>query len=188
MKNSISTYYLFFDTEFANFNTLPPLSVGIVTEDKQFEFYKEVNDFDPNLCSNFVHNVVIPLMDLPNHGMPYKELSQAIIKWINELPCKDVIFVADYMGDVVIVERMLSLPGELKLEKKVVFKLIDKALIQAVMERGLYDHRTIHKAFKALTDGIDASLVKTPAMQHHALYDANANLDGWISAINVLKK
>lgn len=187
MQNFSSVIYLHFDTEFANFSNLAPLSIGIVSEDKSLEFYKEVNDFDINLCSQFVKDVIIPLMDIPKHGLPYKEVSQALIKWINSLPCKDVIFVSDYSGDITILERLISLEGDIKLEKKVMRKLIDKAFNQAVMERGLYNHHHIHKAFEALTDGIDHSLAKQPHMRHHALYDAHANCDGWNDAIKVLK-
>ena len=179
--------YLHFDTEFADFGNFSPLSIGVVSEDKNFEFYKEVNDFDLNICSKFVKSIVIPLLDLPKYGMTYKDVSQSLISWINQLPYKEVMFIADYSGDITILERMLSLPGEVKLEKKVMTKLIDKALNQVTRERGLYDHRNIHRAFKALTDGIDASLIKEPHRRHHALYDAHANCDGWNSAMNALK-
>jgi hypothetical protein len=187
MQNFSSVIYLHFDTEFANFHNLSALSIGIVSEDKSLEFYKEVSDFDINSCSQFVKDVIIPLMDISQHGLPYKEVSKELIKWINSLPCKEVIFVSDYPGDITILERLISLQGELKLEKKVMKKLIDKAFNQAVMERGLYNHQHIHKAFKALTDGIDRSLAKQPHMRHHALYDAHANCDGWNDAMKVLK-
>lgn len=186
MSDIISTYYLHFDTEFANFSNLSPLSIGIVSEDKKFEFYKEINDFKLNDCSDFVCENIIPLLDLEKHGQPYAEVSQSLIKWINELPCKDVIFVADYMGDIVIIERLLSLPGDIKLQKKVITKLLNKAFIQATQERGIYNHKSIHKAFQAMADGITVSLGKQPEMQHHSLYDAHANCDGWKSGMKKL--
>lgn len=188
MQDFRSFYYLFFDTEFANFSTLSPLSIGIVSEDKKIEFYKEVSDFEVNDCSNFVKDIVIPLMDLEKHGLPYKELSQQLIKWINDLPCKEVVFVADYDGDIIILERILSELGELSLKKKVSIKLINKAFNQATIERGLYNQRIIHKAFEAMANGISNSLSQKPKMQHHALYDAHANCDGWIQAIKLLEK
>lgn len=187
MKNFLSTYYILFDTEFADFTNLALLSIGLVTEDKKYEFYKEVNDYDPESCSDFVIKNIIPLMDYDNHGLSYRDLSESLIKWINGLPCNEVILVADYSGDITIWERLISLPGAVKLEKKVFSKTLSKAFNQATIERGLYDHRNIHKAFKAMTDGISHSLSKTPEMQHHALYDAHANCDGWIAGINTLK-
>jgi hypothetical protein len=188
MQHFSPIIYLHFDTEFANFENLSPLSIGIVSENKNLEFYKEINDFNINLCSQFVKDVVIPLMNLSKHGLPYKQVSQELIKWINNLPCNEVIFVSDYSGDIKILERLISLQGEVKLEKKVMKKLMDKAFHQAIMERGLYNHNHIDAAIKALTDGIDKSLAKQPQMQHHALYDAHANCDGWNDAMKVLKK
>lgn len=179
--------YLHLDTEFANFRTFSPLSIGIVSEDKKFEFYKEVNDFDRTECSDFVHSVVIPLLDLPKSGMPYLSVSQELIQWINLLPYKEVMFIADYSGDILILERLLSVQGKVSLNKKVMFKMMDKAFNQVVMERNLYDHRNIHKAFDALANGVSESLMKEPHKQHHALYDAHANCDGWNKAFKVLK-
>jgi hypothetical protein len=187
MQNFSNVIYLHFDTEFEDFGSLSPLSIGIVSEDKSLEFYKEVNDFNINSCSKFVKDVVIPLLDLPKHGLPYKEVSQELIKWINSLPCNEVIFISDYSGDITILERLISLPGDVKLEKKVMKQLMDKAFYQVVMERNLYSHNHMDAAITALTDGIDESLAKQPEMKHHALYDAHANCDGWNNALKVLK-
>ncbi len=182
----MSTIYLFVDTEFADFSNLSPLSIGLISEDKNSEFYKEINDFKLEDCSDFVRTIVIPLLNLQKYGQSYAQVSESLIKWVNELPCKDVVVVADYTGDIVILERLLSLPGSINLEKKVTTKHLNKAFIQATQERGLYNHRIIHNAFSAITAGISASLSQKPEMQHHALYDAHANCDGWRSGMKIL--
>lgn len=187
MKDFRSTYYLFFDTEFADFSNLSPLSIAVVSEDKNFEFYQEVNDFVPSACSDFVHEFVIPLLNLGQYGMPYKLLSEKLIKWINDLPCNDVIFITNYAGDITILERLLSLQGEAKLSKKFIVKMVSKAFNIATIERGLYDHRTIHKGFQALSDGINLALAQYPNKRHHALYDVMAVCDAWRDAMQVLK-
>lgn len=178
--------YLFFDTEFANFNNLSPLSIGIISEDNSLKFYQEVNDFKKEDCSDFVIKVVIPLMASPEQGSPYKLVCDSLKHWINQLPYKEVVLVADYGGDIIILERMLSEPGQVSLQKKVMIKLINKAFIQMTMERGIYDHQRIHLAFKEMANGIGKSLGRVPGMQHHALYDAEANRDGWNAGMKLL--
>ncbi len=175
--------YFFFDTEFANFSTLAPLSIGIISEDNQHDFYQEVSDFNIEECSDFVQEVVIPLMKLEEYGQTYKELSESLIRWINKLPCKEAMFISDYDGDIIILERFLSEPVATKLEKKISLKLISKAFLSVSMERGLYNHQTVHKSFAALNEGISESLMKNPEMQHHALFDAIANRDGWVKGL-----
>ncbi len=178
--------YLFFDTEFCNFNNLSPLSIGIISEDKDFSFYQEINDFKDEDCSQFVKDVVFPLMLSREEGKPYKEVCRALIEWINQLPFKEVLFAADYGGDIIILERMLSENVGVKVEKKVMLKLMNKAFIQMTMERGIYDHHRIHLAFKKMVDEIGKSLSRNPQLQHHAMYDAEANRDGWYAAMKLL--
>lgn len=79
---------IFFDTEFT---TLQPdadvylISAGFVSEDGEHEFYAEITDFPRHECSQFVREVVLPLLDAPEERR-FTEAMFAfrLVEWLDE--------------------------------------------------------------------------------------------------------
>ena len=53
---------IFLDTEFTDFARPDLISLALVSEDGR-EFYAERTDYDPERCSEFVRETVLPLLD-----------------------------------------------------------------------------------------------------------------------------
>lgn len=79
---------IFFDTEFT---TLQPdvdaclISAGFVSEEGSREFYAEITDFPRHECSQFVREVVLPLLDAPAE-LRFTEamFAMRLVEWLNE--------------------------------------------------------------------------------------------------------
>ncbi len=176
--------YIFFDTEFENFATLGLLSIGCVSESGEHEFYEEVSDFNRKECSEFVNKVVLPLMGA--HPIPLIQVQERLKSWINQLPYDEVIFVSDYGGDEMILQRLLNTKGEVALQKKVGLQLMQKAFSLVCKERVIYKHLYVNKSLEVMLRGVEEYLKKDPQRQHHALFDAKANLHGWRAALRFM--
>lgn len=79
---------IFFDTEFT---TLQPdadaclISAGFVSEDSSSEFYAEITDFPRHECSQFVREVVLPLLDAPvDRRCTETMFTLRLVEWLNE--------------------------------------------------------------------------------------------------------
>lgn len=75
---------VFLDTEFTNFEFPSLISIGLVS-DTGAEFYAEV-PYSRNECSEFVLEVVIPLLDrgvARRHS--FDQLKKKLIEWLEEL-------------------------------------------------------------------------------------------------------
>ena len=177
--------YLFFDTEFTDFEHMELISIGIISEDKKHVFYKEVYDYPKNRCSEFVKDIVIPLLSGCDYAASYTQLANLLASWIEELPSENIIFVADYDGDREILSKLLNLIPDLN--KKVNIQMIQQSFVLTAVERGTYNTNNINLAFSHCQISIEDELSSIPELQHHALYDALCNLNGWISGHNLLK-
>lgn len=69
---------VFIDTEFTNFADLQLISIGLAASTGE-EFYAEV-PYSVEVCSDFVREVVIPLLDGAN-PCPYDELHVRLRAW-----------------------------------------------------------------------------------------------------------
>ena len=91
---------VFFDTEFAN--TEPDknghchlISIGCITKDGR-EFYAELTDtWDDHLCSMFVLDTVLPLLEGGEYRMGVSDLAVRLKAWIEGLTDKEVVFHSD---------------------------------------------------------------------------------------------
>lgn len=84
----------FFDTEFTNLSPrIEPglISIGLISEDGK-EFYAELNDFRLEDASDFVHGVVLPLLE--GGAMTFDELRPRLKAWIENFE-GPVILVTD---------------------------------------------------------------------------------------------
>ena len=78
---------VFFDTEFTCFDTDPNgypalISAGFVAQSGS-EFYAELTDtWDTSMCSHFVLNNVLPLLDCGEARMPERMFAEKLREWI----------------------------------------------------------------------------------------------------------
>ncbi len=96
---------VFVDTEFTDFNNKDLISLGAVTETGEF-FYGENLDYVKVWESDFVKEIVIPLLEPDKYGFPEKELAARFWCWIEELDCDGVIISYDYHGDWTIIQNL----------------------------------------------------------------------------------
>lgn len=162
------------------------LSIGIISEDGNYNFYAEVDDCPKINCSDFVKKVVFPLMNLKEHGAPYQEVANNLTTWLNSIPNKELVLLSDYSGDILLLQMLLS-KSEIKLEKKVSFTLIGHGLALASQERGFFNQSKMNDALVNMAIGATESLRMNPELQHHALFDAKANADGFKKGLSFLK-
>jgi hypothetical protein len=77
---------VFLDTEFTDFVRPELISLALVCEDGR-EFYAERTDYDPEQCSEFVHETVIPLLGrVPSAACTRTELIDRLQAWFKALP------------------------------------------------------------------------------------------------------
>lgn len=178
--------FLFFDTEFSDFKFMDLLSIGIISEDGNYNFYAEIEDCPKINCSDFVKKVVFPLMNLKEHGAPYQDVANNLTTWLNSIPNNELVLLSDYSGDIFLLQMLLK-KSKVNLEKKLSLLLISKGLEMASQERGFYNHLKMSDALNHVHLGASESLMKYPEMQHHALFDAKANADGFKKGLSFLK-
>ncbi len=92
------TISVFFDTEFTTLKAGEQpylISIGCVAEDGR-EFYAELSDtWHAGLCSEFVVENVLPLLQGGEYRMTEAELAVRLKRWIEELTDEEVIFRTD---------------------------------------------------------------------------------------------
>lgn len=91
---------VFVDTEFTNFVDTHLISIGMAAASGE-EFYAEV-PYPPDNCSEFVREVVIPLLGrVPNAFCPIDDLYMKITSWLKIIRThdEDVDICFDYQTD-----------------------------------------------------------------------------------------
>lgn len=90
---------IFIDTEFTNFKQPELISIGLVTNDWQHEFYAEL-PVDKCQCSDFVIETVLPLLGTRTENQcTVKELKDRLFKWLEQFAHLDPQICYDYPGD-----------------------------------------------------------------------------------------
>src|SRR5512139_339576 len=135
--------YIFCDTEFTDFRNMDMISVGLVTEDGQHEFYAELTDYRVEYQSDFVKQVVVPLLNPLKYGDERSVVRQRVCTWIDELPGTSVTFVVDYMGDWQLIKQLLLGYG---FNKQVRVELLHSSFVNMLLLRGFHNHRTAVEA------------------------------------------
>lgn len=172
--------YLFLDTEFTDFKHMDLISIGVVSENGKREFYQEVNNHIADYRSDFVNEVVMPLLKSSEYGKSYDWVALLFADWLNDLSSKDITIVIDYSGDRFLAEKLLQKTPS---NKQIRFMLVSDALTQVLQERGLYTPATNTLAMSTFVEEAGNYYQQDPRV-HHALVDAKSNRHGWISAIN----
>lgn len=161
----------FIDTEFTSIdaNRMRGLiSVGLVAQDGQ-EFYAELSDtWDDSMCSLFVLDTVIPLLQGGEHTMGVEALAVRLKDWIEGLTDKEVILRSDCPDlDWPFLAEIFNAHGWPKNLRKKCGTIYFS-----------HDYQ-INRYQAALGDYWKANA----ARQHHALVDAKSLLFAWKAAI-----
>jgi hypothetical protein len=151
---------LFLDTEFTDILWPELISLGLVSDCGEFEFYGELTDFNRRACTRFVWKEVLPKLGrVPGVAMDRPTLGAALSSWIEQLPTTETITVAfDFEGD---------------------WELIVPLLSESALKRCAPSHvwRFI------MTDYLPPKLqMAAPKDAHHALCDARVLRANWLAA------
>ena len=162
---------VFFDTEFTSLdaNRMRGLiSIGCVAQNGK-EFYAELSDtWDESMCSIFVIDTVLPLLQGGEHVMGVETLAVRLKQWIEGLTDKQVIMRSDAPElDWIFVKEIFDFHGW------------PKNLRQKPGAISFEDHRQMHR----FNCGLYEFWKENKSRQHHALVDARSLLFAWRYAI-----
>ena len=98
---------VYLDTEFAQFMQPHLISLGLAAEDDR-EFYAVMNNFPRQQCSEFVREVVLPIIeDWPGVALDRREMREALNQWLH-LSSEPTEIVCDFATDA---ELLIDLIG-----------------------------------------------------------------------------
>lgn len=146
---------VFLDTEFTDFINMDLISLGMVSESGE-TFYAEHQGYERSWCSDFVKQVVIPLLgkDPKAQYATLTRIRDEVLAYLEKWKDEGVIISVDYAGDW---NLFLDVLGD-RLPEWVKGELIRHQL-DDVAVRQYYE--------------------LTGLSNHHALNDALANKMGW---------
>jgi hypothetical protein len=172
--------YLFIDCEFTDFKHMDLISIGAVTEDGDHEFYVEITDHIADYRSDFVNQVVMPLLDYSKYGKSYDWACLGLKDWIDSLPYPEITVVCDYVGDWHLMSDMLQ---RQRPEKNIHAQMLNASFMQMLHHRGIHTSELISKAYGAMVNAQPEYFTQDPR-QHHALVDARAFRHAWTKGYN----
>ena len=153
---------LMLDCEFTDFIDCELISIGMVSEDGQHEFYAERSDYDAARCNDFVREAVLPLLgQFPGAVCSRDELTHRLWSWFATLP-RHVQIASDSQHDRDLLWDAFGegLPPNL-----------DKSIFDL---RPLIDTTVFNNAVCCYHDQPNQAW-------HHALHDARAHRAGWMA-------
>ncbi|MFX1715553.1 hypothetical protein [Paraburkholderia sp. A1RO-5L] len=141
---------VFIDTEFTSLSDPQLIRIALVAEDGS-ALYGEANDYDPTRCSEFVREIVLPQLGVPaEREMPSGQLREELLTWLGRIPVRSrPTLCYDNEIDVRLLEYLIG-----SLAKGWKREYIWTKLSSARLEAFFAEH----------------------GHQHHALWDARANL------------
>lgn len=153
---------IFLDTEFTDFIDCDLISIGMVSENGQYVFYAERNDYQREWVSDFARLAVLPHVGhSPEAICSREQLTQRLLRWFSLLPGR-VRIACDSMHDRDLLWDALE--GELP----------DN------LDSGRYDLAPFSEeaAFRQAVFGYHS---QTGHPWHHSLHDAHAHRLGWVA-------
>jgi len=149
---------VYLDTEFTQFTQPHLISVGLAAEDGR-EFYAVMKDYPRQQCSEFVREVVLPIIEhWPSVTLDRRELRESVNQWLNSC-AESTEIVCDFAIDAELLIDLIGGDTEHEL------RMFNVSLV-TVMAAGECDQ--IADAF----DMYFAAPRQWP--RHHALEDARA--------------
>jgi len=162
---------IFFDTEFTDLCTDPRLvSIGLVSEDGQREFYAELTDtYEVKECGEFVLAAVLPQLEGGAARMSMAALSMCLGGWIKEFNEPVKLATDSLSWDWPWIQEIFAGDGTLNDWPS---NLDGQPLLLTMNYLNDYD-KFVEAVEKAFASGL---------RRHHSLDDAKANRLGWIAA------
>lgn len=158
---------LFFDCEFTHLQegAEPPvlISIGIISQDGR-AFYAENANMQEELCSEFVLETVLPLLEGGEALMPYSEIARTMKTWIESFECETKMWTDAPGYDWPHVFHMFSTYGWPSNLKRAPVPLSFASSVQSM------------RFFNAVEDIFRSNI---SMRRHHALDDAMANRHGF---------
>jgi hypothetical protein len=172
---------LFLDTEFTDFVNCDLISLGMVSEDGQHEFYAEIVDHETEWQSQFVKDVVVPLLYNEQYGITRAQAAADLRSFVEQLNVKELVFVVDYPTDWLLIRELLTddMPT---CDTVISSAMINPLFWHTAQGRGINSQSAMQEAARKFILGIeDYYLIDN--RRHHALVDAKANRHGWTKGL-----
>lgn len=150
---------IFLDTEFTDFSNSQLISLGLVDENGR-EFYAESTSFNREDCSQFVIEIVLPLLGQYSNSIvgTNQHIAFKLQSWLEQYRDTGATICVDYHTDWDLFIQLLNLLP----------KHSDKSFITGEM---IWSNLNLKK--------IEQWWQETQLPQHMALYDAQANRHGY---------
>jgi len=138
---------IFVDTEFTDFANPELISIALVTEDGQHEFYAEL-PVSRQRCNAFVVETVLPqLGNIDGAQCTFEELAERLHHWLLRFADRSPVICFDFDGDWHLFCRALKNDLPDWIQGKNVFANIDpEALKMYFIDNGLHDHHALNDA------------------------------------------
>lgn len=157
---------IFIDTEFTDFTNTELISIGLVTEDGQHEFYVEL-PVDQSKCNDFVLTTILPQLGKASSAQcTVDELHSRLVRWLEQFAhCAPVKICFDYDGDWQLFCHAMKYDIPIWLSSENIYRYIDQDALQMFfIENRLQDHHALNDA-KANRHAYDAELARTDVMK-----------------------
>jgi len=159
---------IFLDTEFTDLKPDAKLiSIGLIAEDGSC-FYAELSDtYYAYECSDFVCEVVLPLLENGNVRMPLDTLKERLKDWLERFN-----------------EPVQLATDSLAWDWKMIGLIFNENWPSNVDRTPFLLTMNYIENFDEFWQTVELSFVKGQLRQHHALDDARANRRGWFASRN----
>ena len=151
---------IFLDCEYTDAIQCDLISIGMVSEDGQYSFYAERNDYEHAWCNSFLQHCILSLLDASN-VVTREELTAQLRAWFATLPRQVVIACDDHTDWDLFLD---AFDGELPANVDRPFKNL----------RYLIDTTVYNEAVCCYHD-------QPNQPWHHSLHDAKAHRSGWLA-------
>jgi hypothetical protein len=137
---------LFIDTEFTDFRNPQLISIALVSDCGEHEFYAEL-PYDLERCNDFVVATVLPLLGDPRDAMcEAAELAPRLKDWLAQFEGRGEVAVCyDFGGDWQFFCAALKDKVPAWIEPRNIFKFLDKAKLEAYFaDKAQLAHHALH--------------------------------------------
>lgn len=157
---------IFIDTEFTDFKDAELISIGLVTEDGNDEFYAEL-PVDQSKCNDFVLTTILPqLGKTPDVRCTPAQLKIKLLQWLERVHGDgDIVICFDYKGDWRLFCTALSNDVPPWIGGRNIYQYIDQqAWLMYFIENKVAEHHALNDA-RANRHAFDAERAKNDPMQ-----------------------